>query len=281
MLGRLYRRLPVVREVGPLTGELRALRAAVLSASALQLHLEASRSPRYREPKRLLASAFQVCSQNGEDGIIQEIFRRIGTADRTFLEIGVGNGVENNTAFLLSLGWRGYWIDCDGYFSARARHAKKLRFAVAKVEPENARALLADLGVPQEFDLLSIDIDHNTYYLWQALGHLKPRVVVVEYNSCVPAHVDWKVNYDGAVGWSGTQNFGASLKALERLGRDLGYSLVGCDPMGCNAFFVRNDLTGDHFAMPFVAENHFEAARFPFIHRLGHPNALLDIQEDP
>ncbi len=46
-------------------------------------------------------------SQSGEDGILGEIFRRIGTTERRFVEIGVGNGLENNTAYLLAQGWHG------------------------------------------------------------------------------------------------------------------------------------------------------------------------------
>ena len=40
-------------------------------------------------------------SQGDEDGIIHEIFNRIGTANRRFLEIGAGDGLENNTAVYL------------------------------------------------------------------------------------------------------------------------------------------------------------------------------------
>ena len=56
--------------------------------------------PRYMEEKRLLRFGFKVYSQNEEDGIINEIFQRIGTTNKTFVEIGVGNGLENNTLHL-------------------------------------------------------------------------------------------------------------------------------------------------------------------------------------
>jgi hypothetical protein len=56
----------------------------------------------------------------------------------------------------------------------------------------------------------------------------------------------------------------------------LGYSLVGCDSIGCNAFFIRNDLVGDHFAAPFTSENHYEPARFELSFRRSHRTAILD-----
>jgi len=70
-------------------------------------------APRYADPKRLNRHEFQVFSQNGEDGIIDEIFRRIGTTNRHFVEFGVENGLETNTTNLLVKGWRGGWIEAD------------------------------------------------------------------------------------------------------------------------------------------------------------------------
>lgn len=69
--------------------------------------------PRYDDPKKLNRFEHQVFSQNGEDGIIAEIFRRIGTTSREFVEVGAGYGLENNTAFLLLQGWSGGWIEAE------------------------------------------------------------------------------------------------------------------------------------------------------------------------
>ena len=61
--------------------------------------------------------------------------------------------------------------------------------------------------------------------------------------------------------WDGSRCYGASLKALELLGTEMGYALVGCDFCGVNSFFVRKDLVGDRFAEPFTSENHYEPPR--------------------
>ena len=66
-----------------------------------------SEDPRYKDAQRLHRYSFSVNSQNGEDGMIQEIFRRIGFKSRVFVEVGVGDGTENNTAFLLCTVQRG------------------------------------------------------------------------------------------------------------------------------------------------------------------------------
>jgi hypothetical protein len=242
--------------------------------------------PRYADPKRLSRFEHQVFSQNGEDGVLAEIFRRIGTTDRYFLEIGVGDGLENNTTFFLSQGWKGVWIDGDDSSIAKIKKTfwqplarGDLQARQSLVTAENISSTLAELKVPTEFDLFSLDIDRNTYFIWQALKHLRPRVLVIEYNSTYPAFMDWTVEYRPELVYNCTSYMGASLKAYERLGAELGYALVGCELGGINAFFVRRDLCGDKFAEPFTAENHFEPARYFLLRRDGHPRCFTDIAQ--
>ncbi len=240
--------------------------------------------PRYADPKRLYRYEQQVFSQNGEDGALAEIFRRIGTTDKYFLEIGVGDGLENNTTFFLAQGWKGVWLDGDeaGLKKVQSHFWRPIAngdlvVRQAMVTAENIQGLLKELKVPVEFDLFSLDIDRNTWYIWNALRHLRPRVVVVEYNSSFPAEMDWKVEYDPHRGYNCTSYMGASLKAYENLTRELGYSLVGCELGGINAFFVRNDLVGDKFCAPFTAENHYEPPRYFLLRRDGHPRCYTDL----
>jgi hypothetical protein len=62
--------------------------------------------------------------------------------------------------------------------------------------------------------------------------------------------------------WDGSNYFGASLEALVRLGREKGYRVVGCNYAGANAFFVRDDVAGNHFLDPATAEEHYEPPRY-------------------
>src|ERR1051325_9419570 len=109
---RIYRGLPFLRELSLMRDALAAIRddvqpiradtrriAGAESVRLLQFTL--ANDPRYGDPKRLLRYGHQTFSQNLEDGMIAEIFRRVGVADRNFVEIGVGYGLENNTAALL------------------------------------------------------------------------------------------------------------------------------------------------------------------------------------
>jgi hypothetical protein len=296
LLKRLYRSVPVVRELAQLRDlqyklysqlhvgheELALLIGMFKDIEALRILDFAIREhPRYSDPRRLFLYEHPVCSQHGEDGVIREIFRRVGTTDRTFAEVGVGDGKENNTVFLLAQGWKGFWFDGSPQFLEaleKTREADQgyLKSLVSLVTREDVASLFQRLGVPREFDLLSLDIDQNTYYIWEGLRDYRPRVVVVEYNASIPCDLDWKVKYVPDRMWDGTHNYGASLKAFENLGRELGYSLVGCEFTGVNAFFVRDDLVGDRFAEPFTSENHYEPPRYAYNIRRGHLIGVLD-----
>jgi hypothetical protein len=289
IVSKFYRCLPVVRELHQIRDSLRHIHRSLGALQASESALETIRlvdfvldhHPRYGDPRRLLRYQSQVCSQNGEDGIIHEIFLRVGITNRIFAEVGVGTGSENNTAFLLSQGWNGFWIDGDNAFLGALENRGDLqngclKWLVSFVSRENIAGLFEQLGVPSEFDFLSLDIDQNSYYAWEGLANFRPRVVVVEYNAAVPPNIAWKVRYSPDRIWNGTQNFGASLKAFEILGRQFGYSLVGCEFTGANAFFVRDDLLADKFAEPFTAENHYEPPRYSMLHRRSHPSTILD-----
>src|SRR6266436_4293106 len=161
-LSALYGALPLVRELRVIMAKIERCERSWLTAEATRIiDFELQNDARYADPIRLLRHRAQVCSQDGSDGIIHEIFRRIGITNRVFTEVGVGDGHENNTAFLLSLGWSGYWIDGEAGFLAALKERKDipqsaLKPLVAFVSRENIAKLFEQLGVPVEFDFLSL-----------------------------------------------------------------------------------------------------------------------------
>jgi hypothetical protein len=242
-------------------------------------------APRYADPKRLLRYGAKAYSQNDEDGILAEIFRRIGTTGRTFVEIGVGAGLENNTLALLLQGWRGLWIERDNTKATPARAnfaayvaSDQLRIENVFATRENVDALLHNSAPSAEPDLLSIDVDGNDYHLWQAVQSISPRVVVMEYNASWFPPMSLAVAYQESFEWKANTYFGASLKALELLAERKGYHLVGCCFAGVNAFFVRADLCGTHFSEPYTAENHYEPARYWMLRTAGHPPGIGPVE---
>jgi len=243
-----------------------------LAASVAQLedHRRALlESPRNADDRRLLKYGYRVYSQSDEDGILHEILHRIGDGGRRFVEIGAGDGFENNTLFLLIQGWRGVWIEGSSrkVTSAKKHHEAEIAEGRLQVVEQYATAANIDETIkrfsPGELDVLSVDIDGNDYYVLGAIRAVAPRVIVAEYNAKFPPDVRWIMEHNEAHRWDSTDYFGASLKALEILLLERGYFLVGCNLLGTNAFFVRKDLVRDPpFCAPFSAENHYEPARY-------------------
>ncbi|MDY7049073.1 MAG: hypothetical protein RPG89_10770 [Microcystis panniformis WG22] len=240
------------------------------------------KNPKYDNHKKLNRYEFKVFSQAGEDGIISEIFNRIGTTNKFFVEFGVGNGLENNSAYLLVKGWQGYWIEGSERFCKSIRQSfedliakQQLTLKNTFITAANIEDLFREGNVPTELDLLSIDIDGNDYWIWQAITNYRPRVVILEYNAIYPPESSWVMQYNPSHQWKYNSHVGSSLKALEKLGHEKGYKLVACNFSGVNAFFVREDLLADHFCSPFSAENHYEPARyFLCSQKAGHPRTF-------
>ena len=258
---------------------------ANFSAATVQMDLhrfwaEMLAQPRYADPKRLLRYGFKVYSQHDEDGIIQEIFRRIGATTKSFVEFGVETGIECNTVKLLVEGWRGLWIEANAQ-ACKAIGAnfdsflkdKRLALQQSLVTAENINTLMQNGGCKGEIDMLSIDIDFNDYWVWKAIEAVSPRVVAIEYNAGLRPPMSLTVPYQPNRAGDGTNYFGASLEALVRLGRAKGYRVVGCNISGSNAFFVREDLCADHFIEPATAEEHYEPPRHFFSFLLAGPQA--------
>jgi hypothetical protein len=233
------------------------------------------------DPKRLEPFGFKVYSQNDEDGIIEEIFRRLGIHTGTFCEIGVENGLQCNTLYLIHRGWRGVWIEGDmgrrDFFQQKfgsLMTARRLAITMAVVTAENFHTLLTlPAHGMQEFDFLSIDIDGNDIHLLRAL-QLRPKVLCIEYNAKWPPNIRKAPVYDPRRMWTGSDFMGASLAAMNDSAVEKGYRLVGTNITGANAFFVRDDLAGALFPDDASPENLHNPPRywlyFDHFDRIGH-----------
>jgi hypothetical protein len=231
-----------------------------------------------KSPPYLNGFSYKVYSQHGEDGIINEIFNRIGITNKVFVEFGVQDGLESNGHFLLFNGWRGLWIDGNKEYFKKLKEyfseplsSKQLTAVNAFITAENINDLIGQNGFNGEIDLLSIDIDGNDYWIWQAIKCIQPRVVAIEYNAKFPPPCEWVMEYNPSHIWDESDKQGASLKSLELLGNELGYRLVGTN--GVNAFFVKKELTKDLFPEPPTAENLYQAwgsAGYVYYYGSGH-----------
>ena len=224
------------------------------------------------EPTSLLLYASRRWSQNQEDGIIEEIFARIGPGGFRFCEIGASDGSENCTRALAEVGWGGLWVEADPSAAARARKLDlpRVRVVDAWVDEASAPGLLQppdELAEPTpagaDPDLLVIDIDGDDMAVLKAsLRVVRPRVLVIEYNAAFGPDSS-KVFHTGGRVWDGTIRHGAALRPLAQLAAKSGLSLVGCDPSGVNAFFVRDELLQNRFDRPGDVAHHYVSPGYP------------------
>jgi hypothetical protein len=205
--------------------------------------------------KDLQAHEFKATSQWGEDGIIQFLLARVSVPNKVFVEFGVGDYREANTRFLMKHdNWSGLVIDGSTANMLRLKQEQlfwqyDLKAECAFITRDNINDLIARNGITGDIGILSVDIDGNDYWVWEAISCISPRIVICEYNSLfgavakvtTPYQDDfqiYKTHYSGLY-------WGASIAAFDFLARKKGYSLVGSNSAGNNVFFVRDDVLGD------------------------------------
>ena len=174
-------------------------------------------------------------------------------SNKTFVEIGSDDGVNSNSANLyFNFGWHGLFM--DGNPKSVKRGVKffnkyphpwyyKPKFVCAKVTRENVNDLIEGAGYSGEIGLLSIDIDGNDYWVWDAITVIDPQVVIIE------THTEFGMNnivvpYDPDYSFPGKHPdyHGASPVAMNKLAQKKGYRLVGANELGFNFIFVKKGL---------------------------------------
>jgi hypothetical protein len=188
----------------------------------------------------LLRFRNNVHSQNGEDGVLKEILRRLEIDRGWFCEFGAWDGKYlSNTFLLLEQGWSGTMIEGDPARFKDLEHTAQqffgrlnpiMRFVSHHEGEDSLDALLGQTPIPADFDVLSIDVDGLDYLIWRSVRNYNPKVVIIEVNSHYPPGIE---HFDS--GPNATSSFSAMIK----LGREKGY--VPVLHTG-NVFFVRRDL---------------------------------------
>lgn len=195
---------------------------------------------------------FGAFSQWGEDGIIQHLLNHVAIDRRTFVEFGVEDYRESNTRFLLrNDNWEGLILDSDEAHISRIRRdpiywRHSLTAVKAFVTRESIDQLISSMELSGDIGLLSIDIDGNDYWVWEAIQCIQPRIVICEFNSLLgrsrPVSVPYSEEFRRHEAHFSGLYFGASLAAFCHLAGRKGYKFIGCTSSGNDAFFVRDDL---------------------------------------
>ena len=227
-----------------------------------------SRAVRGARFARLRDAEFRVFSQFGEDGILQYLIANVPIENETFIEFGVQDYRESNTRFLVcNDNWRGLILDGGDAHVAFVRsnpigwrHTVEARSVF--ITRENIDSTIESSGYVGDIGLLSVDIDGNDYWVLAAITTVKPRILVVEYNSTfgpdAAVSVPYHPTFDRTAAHYSNLYWGASLAAVNRAAGAIGMTFVGSNSAGNNAFFVRRDLLGD-LPSPTISEEWVDA----------------------
>mgnify|MGYP001427795431 CR=1 FL=1 len=190
---------------------------------------------------------YNIFSQNGEDGIIEEINKRLNLEEnketRWCVEFGAWDGIYlSNTFNLIKKGWNGIYIEGD---QKRFKDLQKTQKSYKSIIPINAFVskqyssknsldnILRNTDIPVEFEILSIDIDSFDLEVWESLKEYQPKIVIIEINSNYPP---------GILKWHSNEfrnTNGNSFSATLKVAKDKGYELVVHTG---NMIFIRRDL---------------------------------------
>lgn len=195
---------------------------------------------------------FKVYSQNEEDGIIEEIFKDIGTTNKIFCEVGIGDCIENNSHYLILKDWKGIWID------SRKKHINKLKskinfnqsildLKINTISKNNINEIIKKSSIlknttDQEIDFFSIDIDSYDIDCLTNLKIIKPRLICIEYNAKFNQNIKLEIKKINNFSWEYDDYFGSSLKLINEKLEKMQYKLIGTNITGSNAFYVQDKL---------------------------------------
>lgn len=213
---------------------------------------------------------FKVFSQWGDDGIIQYLINYLDIEEKIFVEFGVEDYLESNTRFLLiNNNWNGLVMDGS---EANISKIKKNELywkhdLIAKsafITAENINELIEEEGIKGSIGLLHIDIDGNDYWIWKALKVVDPIIMIVEYNSVFGCEraitIPYKSSFTRTEAHHSNLYAGSSILALCDLANEKGYSFIGCNSAGNNAYFIKNGYLKD--LKPLIAEEGYVLSKF-------------------
>lgn len=182
-----------------------------------------------------------ITSRSGEDGIIEEIFNRIGIKNSWCIEFGARDGyASSNTYNLIKNGWKSVQIESNWleYRKLKKRFKKNLNVICLRkkieISGENSIDGILAVYLTETYpDLMVIDIDGMDFHVWDSMERFSPRVVMIEYNEKISYDIPWIQSLEGPA-------TGSSLYAIEIFGKYVkGYTLVYAK-YG-NAIFVRKE----------------------------------------
>lgn len=239
---------------------------------------EQNKLPKFNE------TGFKNFSQFEEDGLLLYIFSVIGMGSKTFVDLGSNDCVNSNCANLaVHFGWLGLFVDGNKtmidigkkfYSKYPDPWNHPQQFLCSFITDKNVNSLIKSKEIEGEIELLSIDIDGNDFWIWEALEVIQPKVVVIESQTAFGNRnivVPYKNDYTKSIGTDFYN--GASNTALQQLAHKKGYRLIGSNTYGHNLFFMKNGIGENEFPEIEVAltlQHPFATTKFKEFEKIKH-----------
>jgi hypothetical protein len=179
----------------------------------------------------------KIYSQHGEDGIIEYIISHLKNSNKTFLEIGYGNGTQNNSLNLSkNHHWKGVGVDLKDQI---VQPPKDVIIFQQMIDINSVDKLIAISG--KELDFYSVDIDSIDYWLTVSLMDkgMNPKFVCVEIMNSAGEKVSVAPPAKKGYKYNKHHICGASITAWKKFWKHRGYKFLTVDNSGINAFFYK------------------------------------------
>lgn len=214
-----------------------------LSKGAAMMH---ARDIDLKKPETWEFSGF---SQNGEDGILDVLRKKLRSSNRYFIEIGAADGIENNSGWLvIAEKYNGMLIEGSEQLVERAKRtvigysigAECHNMFVTKESVEDIKSI----ALHDDPDVFSLDIDGNDYHIARAVleSGIRPKIFVVEYNSVYGPKRSMTIEYQPTFVFTKAHSthlyYGVSISGWRKFFEENGYRFVTVDRNGVNGFFV-------------------------------------------
>ncbi len=211
-----------------------------------------------------------VYSQNGEDGLLEQLIKELNIVNGTFCEFGASNGISQSNTYnlILNYNFSGMAIELDkhSYMQCVINYQQFPNVQVFhgavmyNDSSNNLDAWLKRGGLPKDLDILSIDIDGDDYFVWKGLAGFTPKIVIIETNSYrdpvydeLPSQPSDEYNIDPLKQWFPERiAIGCSFISAVKLGLQKGYIPVAYTG---NIVFVRKDLIDNLKEFPYIVSN--------------------------
>jgi hypothetical protein len=193
----------------------------------------------------------KIFSQHGEDGIINFLSSNLINNSYNFVEIGCGNGIENNSRNLFNNNWHGVICDNNKNINQYLNILKvtikteQVHACVGLIDLENINSLI-NIIKDKDIAFLSLDIDSYDYFILKEIFRNKifPKILCLEYNCFLTGtnSVKYFKNFDRRkIDKLYGLYFGCSLDAYKTLCKKNNYIFFSTDSSGTNGFFYLKD----------------------------------------